>query len=583
MIARAILLSVFLLHTTLLAAQWRLATVTDQGHLQTQPIQSPRPAAHRQAVASIDIMDGFPLVFPADEIQKNFRNVTLVELDDAPGQEIVVGILNQVYAMSGSRVLWSNPLLGWARFPAATGDIDGDGHIDIVLLTGYIAGQGAVYVFEADGRIKEGWPKTFGGTWMLSSPSLADLDGDGTLEIICGGVHPTQGGSLYVLRADGSTFSEHWPVNLPNTPAVTPSIGDVDADGQPEIVIHTTREIYVLDTAAAVEPGWPFGNGQTRYSFQSPLLVDFDGDMDLEIVGAGHWTRPEFFVMDAQGQYWPGWPVPVKDNLGTFQAPTVVSLDGEFHLLSGKPGLSSLDSDEIVYNRRPDGTLREGFPIRKFGGLEGLITVADLDDDREPEMLFSSNLFDPDGRGYIHAYEMDGTGELPGYPLRMHGYTFTNGANVGDVNGDGLMDLVVLSYTANAVELSDSTLLYVYELQVPYAEDRVWFSTYKGDNSRNGLVSDPLINRTGITEFPNVRVYPNPATDRICIKFAQSPSDQITLEIFDNQGRQRHYSRGPKGASQLQISTYGFAAGVYTLVLRAGDRALSKRLVVMPY
>ena len=80
------------------------------------------------------------------------------------------------------------------------------------------------------------------------------------------------------FEADGTMYSDQWPVTLPNVPAVTPSMGDIDQDGSPDIVVNSTREIYAFDLQGNVKSGWPFGNSLTKFSFQSPILADLEGD-----------------------------------------------------------------------------------------------------------------------------------------------------------------------------------------------------------------------------------------------------------------------------------------------------------------
>lgn len=66
-----------------------------------------------------------------------------------------------------------------------------------------------------------------------SSPMLADVNGDGTLEIIVG----TLGGKLYVLNPINGQPLPGWPQQLSAPINSTPSVGDVDGDGLPEIVV----------------------------------------------------------------------------------------------------------------------------------------------------------------------------------------------------------------------------------------------------------------------------------------------------------------------------------------------------------
>ncbi len=70
---------------------------------------------------------------------------------------------------------------------------------------------------------------------------MVDLDGDGTLEIITGADitagnqngNPT-GGYVYVFRHDGEVLAREW---LDQAIYSTPAIGDLDNDGQYEIVV----------------------------------------------------------------------------------------------------------------------------------------------------------------------------------------------------------------------------------------------------------------------------------------------------------------------------------------------------------
>jgi uncharacterized repeat protein (TIGR01451 family) len=70
------------------------------------------------------------------------------------------------------------------------GDIDGDGALEIVFGT-YVSMEGpnrdgpvGVWGLEADGTVMSGFPLPVGTPGVRAAPTLADLDGDGNLEIL---------------------------------------------------------------------------------------------------------------------------------------------------------------------------------------------------------------------------------------------------------------------------------------------------------------------------------------------------------------------------------------------------------------
>jgi hypothetical protein len=70
-------------------------------------------------------------------------------------------------------------------------DVDGDGSREILLGTGgYL-----LHAFRKSGGEAEGFPKFTGG-WVFSAPAVGDLDGDGSQEL----VSVTREGFLFVWR-----------------------------------------------------------------------------------------------------------------------------------------------------------------------------------------------------------------------------------------------------------------------------------------------------------------------------------------------------------------------------------------------
>lgn len=576
-----IILSLILV-PSFLYGQWKKASVLEDGRIQVNKVEYPQKHFIRTPSRSQEIIriTGYPKIIPANPAFKNFRNVTLEDLNGDGVDEVISGIADKIYVFGKDSLLWSASISGLARFPAATGDIDQDGFSEIVLLTGYNQEPGKIYVFQHDGNMESGWPRDFDGRWLLSAPALADLNDDGYLEIIFGDRDETQG-NIYVLNRDGTLFHTGWPVLMDNIAATTPSIGDVDADGNPEIVICSTREIFVFETNGRLAEGWPQVRSGTKYSFQSQILTDLDGDGTIEIVGAGHGDRPIFYVLDYLGQDFSGWPKDVPGNRWTFNSPTIIKESGTYTILNARPLANDIPAD-MLYSWSPDGVQQTGFPIIKVGGTEGIITVGDVNDDQQPDIIFPSNLLNPQGEGFIHAYPMTGGEELPGFPIVVPGFTYLNGATLGEINGNGRMDLVVLSYTENPGNTPDTAYIHAFELPTSYQKDEICWPTYKGNNTRDGLVTSG-----SVTSLQNVHlsisceVYPNPTTDYLHIAFSDIPlNGKIKIKLQSANG-DLIYSQNKTGRGQINtMDTSLLPCGVYFLSACISETCVVKKVMV---
>lgn len=155
-------------------------------------------------------------------------------------------------------------------------DVDGDGHPDIVTA----APDGAVYAVSATGRLlwrydyAHGQPKTFG-----SEVVAADLNRDGVPELIFGTYAlRANAGHLLVLSATGHLLSE---TVLPHQRhdgngigiAAAPSVGDLDGDGTLEIVtssIDHGLDVFTVPGSDTAHLPWPTGRGTTSRTGTAP-------------------------------------------------------------------------------------------------------------------------------------------------------------------------------------------------------------------------------------------------------------------------------------------------------------------------
>ena len=474
-----LLLALFSLSLGLVAQQPATrAFIDEDGIIRTETIQTQLPPAARDGLTP---MQGFPLTFPSNTTYKPMRGLALADLNNDGADEIILCHNDAINVIDGQgNILWTQPLVGgMAQYPAAVGDINNDGILEIVALTAYGNARGGINVFDASGNVL--MATVTNNNPLICAPVLADLNNDSELEIIfCGRGRASAGISagIHAWNLQGEEI-EGFPFEMPSTPAFTPTVADIDNDGFPEIfasttsvlycISHTGEELYTVDSQEAY-----------KYSYQSPLVVDFEGEGNWSLVGACHGDNPNHYVRDAHtGAYRAGWPKPVSN--WTYSAPTVVKNGDEYAIFLGVSG-----EGNVFYQYDMNGNVASGFPLNLNAGIEGFVSVADIDGDGENEIVTTFNLMDGE-QGYIRAWEMDGTEVTEGFPLRPQGLSYMNGANFGDIDGDGVLEIVTLTYVQN-FSPDDPVYVTAYALNQP-AENLV-FGTYKGSNDRMGWIRE---------------------------------------------------------------------------------------------
>jgi outer membrane protein assembly factor BamB len=328
---------------------------------------------------------------------------------------------------------------------------------------------------------KSGFPATIPNTQRVGFgiPTLADINGDGKLEILVG----TEDGQLLVVDATGKLLWRYNVSNAINAAANTrpglkqsntpvpirsaPAVGDINRDGQVEIVVaagdisskNTHGGVMALTRTGQPIPGWPFisqdiapdirrRDGFADGVVGSPAIGDINGDGQNEVVFGSfdHYI----YALRSDASYAPGWPQFAYDSVWSSPALADLTGDGQNEVIIGidahehaEPGYTSQDGGELqVFSGN-------GARLWRSAQDEVLISspaVADLDGDGRFEIAAGSGNFyccfdgTPSNEGkYFTVWNHDGSilwrANLPTQVV--------GSPAIGDLNGDGKLEVVV--------------------------------------------------------------------------------------------------------------------------------------------
>lgn len=173
-----------------------------------------------------------------------------------------------VFQMDEQRVKWSQhldlttdhtKLRAYIYTSPTVADLDGDGKLDVVVGTSV----GFVYVLDDTGRVFSGFPIQLGE--IQGSIAVEDVTGDGSLDLIAADAS----GNVVCLSSSGAV---QWERKISGFSSQGATIGDVDGDNRLDVVVGTTTgHVWALHgaTGSPLE-GFPV---KTEGKIIAPVLL----------------------------------------------------------------------------------------------------------------------------------------------------------------------------------------------------------------------------------------------------------------------------------------------------------------------
>ncbi len=256
--------------------------------------------------------------------------------------------------------LWvqTSVVLGCVHHAPALADLDGDGTVEVLVGNAILRG--------ADGSVRGlGGLGTGASADYLNSGGHAvpaDLDGVGALEVVVGNaVYDPDGGTICATGgADGY-----------------PAVADLDGDGLGEIVVTGTGDVRLYEHDCAPIRSWDLGDGGPG---GPATIADLDGDGTPEIAVSSNSFVYAFEVSGATM-----WTGTVEDFSSGSAGLAAFDFDGD-----GAAEVVSSDELQLSIFNGPSGALLFRDEVRVSGTRNEFAIVADVDGDGQAEIVAPS-------------------------------------------------------------------------------------------------------------------------------------------------------------------------------------------------
>jgi hypothetical protein len=311
-------------------------------------------------------------------------------------------------------------------------NMDSDGELEIVYNVGY-----TVQALNFDGTSVAGWPQTVASYALEGAPAYGDIDGDGQEEIVVTNHGLTSGGFIHAFRKNG-TIVPGFPINHGYSTR-TPVLANMDNAGGLEIIVNKrlsgSGEVWVYRGNATTFPGWPKTINHVPAS--SAAVGDITGDALPEIVMESY---SSLFAWGSDGNPLPGFPFTMPNgDVNSYSSPVLADVDGD-NIREIIFGTHALSGPGYVYLLKNNAIVMSGWPKQTVNWIYGPPSVGFIDGDNVLDIAVGDQILSGSPADFIYAWNKNGTA-LTGFPIGPL-WAINNQITIADLDNDNSMELI---------------------------------------------------------------------------------------------------------------------------------------------
>jgi len=312
-------------------------------------------------------------------------------------------------------------------------NMDADADLEILFGVGT-----KITALNLDGSTVTGWPVQL-AFYIWSSPAVGDIDGDGEIEIVCTSRNNSSAntGALYAFELDGTPCTG-FPVTQAGGGTNNVCLYDLDSNGDMEILVnirnHPQGWVYVYDGDGSVVEGWP---QELDYIPGAGISAgDITGDGVPEVVALSY---NKLHVFDLSGNLLPGFPLENTGYTYSYSQPILCDIDddGLREIIWG--GCSSNAGAVFAVNN--DASSAAGWPQTTAQWIFGTVALGDVDQDGSLDVVVGDQVSSGTPIDYIYAWDSGGN-TLTGFPAGPTNAIYAQ-IGIADLDGDNNVELMI--------------------------------------------------------------------------------------------------------------------------------------------